>query len=176
MQIPELDENFTLTLTRVEGGAKLGDPRQALLTILRNDDAVEFAAPTHVRVDEGGRATFTILRHGRTDEAIYVNYTTKDGSARSADRDYTPITQQVLFDAGETRKSFSVSIREDDKPETDENFTIVLTSSTGDTSIYGNKVVVVTIAASDDPNGIFHFNGNSQMNKTANENSIVSFK
>ncbi|CAB4012860.1 G- coupled receptor 98, partial [Paramuricea clavata] len=175
-EIPELDENFTINLTQVEGGAKIGHPREAQLTIVRNDDAIEFAAPAHVRVDEGERATFTILRHGRTDEAIHVSYTTEDGSAMSSDRDYNPITQQILFANGETQKSISVYISDDDKPESDENFTIVLTSSTGDTSIYGNTVAVVTIAASDDPNGIFHFDGNSDLNKTANERGTVSFK
>ena len=171
-----MDENFTLTLTQAEGGAKLGNTREALLTILRNDDAIEFAAPTHVRVDEGGQATFTILRHGRTTEAIRVNYTTRDGSATSSDQDYIPVSRQILFARGETQKSFLVNIPEDDKPETDENFTIVLTSSTGDTSIYGNTVVVVTIEASDDPNGIFHFDENSELNKTANERDSVTFK
>lgn len=129
-----------------------------------------------MRVDEGEQATLTILRHGRTNEVIRVNYTTKDGSAMSTDRDYNPITRQILFASGETQKSISVYIPDDDKPESDENFTIVLTSSTGDTSIYGNAVAVVTIAASDDPNGIFHFDGNSDLNKTANERGTVSFK
>ena len=147
-----------------------------MLTILRNDDAVEFEAPTHVRIREGEQATFTIRRYGRTNEAIRVSYTTMNGSATSGDGDFTPVAQQILFARGETQKRLSVVIPDDDKPETDENFTIVLTSSTGDTSVYGNTVAVVTIAASDDPNGIFHFDGKSDLNKTASERDTVRFR
>ena len=175
-KIPELDEKFTITLLEVNGGVKIGDPHEAVLTILRNDDGIEFKPPTRVRVSEGQRVTFTILRHGRHDDAIRVNYTTRDGLAKSSDGDYNPVSQQIQFGSGETQKSITVFIPDDDQPETDENFTIVLTSSTGDTSIYGNTVAVVTIAASDDPNGIFHFDGNSDLNKTASERNSVSFR
>ena len=171
-----MNENFTVTLTQTDGGVKVGNPNRAQLIIIRNDDAIEFADPIHVRVNEGQSATFTILRRGRTNEAIHVNVTTKDGSARSGEADYVPITQQVSFARGESRKSITVNIPDDDLPEPDENFTVVLTSSTGDTSIYGNTVGIVTIAASDDPNGIFHFDGDSDLNKTASEGGLVSFR
>ncbi len=129
-----------------------------------------------MRIREGEQATFTILRHGRTNEAIRVSYTTMNGSATSGDGDFIPVAQQILFARGETQKRLFVVIPDDDKPETDENFTIVLTSSTGDTSVYGNTVAVVTIAASDDPNGIFHFDGKSDLNKTASERDTVRFR
>lgn len=94
----------------------------------------------------------------------------------SSDQDYNPITGQVLLASGETHRTISVYIPDDDKPETDENFTIILTSSTGDTSVYGNTVAIVTIAASDDPNGIFHFDERTDLNKTVNEQDRVSFR
>lgn len=129
-----------------------------------------------MRVEEGNRVNFTILRHGRTSEVIRVNYTTRDDSAISSDGDYESDTGSVLFRRGETQKNISVYIPDDEKPESDENFTIVLTSSTGDTSIYGNTAAVVTIAASDDPNGIFHFYGDADLNETALEGKTVRFE
>lgn len=129
-----------------------------------------------MRADEGNRVNFIVLRRGRTSEVVRVNYTTRDDSAMSSDGDYDPQTGLILFRSKETRKTISVYIPNDDKPESDENFTVVLTSSTGDTSIYGNTVAVVTIAANDDPNGIFHFDGDSDLNKTARERNTVSFK
>lgn len=129
-----------------------------------------------MRADEGNRVNFIVLRRGRTSEAVRVNYTTRDDSAMSSDGDYDPQTGLILFSSKETRKTISVYIPNDNKPESDENFTVVLTSSTGDTSIYGNTVAVVTIAANDDPNGIFHFDGDSDLNKTARERNTVSFK
>lgn len=143
---------------------------------MRNDDAIEFAAPTDVRIREGGTAYFIILRKGRHGKPISVNYTTRDGSATSNDGDYEATSQQVSFAIGEVEKRISVSIPDDNKPESDENFTIALTSSTGDTAIYGNTVAIVTIAASDDPNGIFHFDGNSELNKTVKEQDAVNFR
>ena len=129
-----------------------------------------------MQVEEGAWVNFTVVRHGRMSEAIHVNYTTRDDSAKSSDGDYDPVTGSVQFRRGEKQKNISVYIQDDERPESDENFTIVLTSSTGDTSIYGNTVAVVTIAASDDPNGIFHFYGDANLNKTALEGKTVSFK
>lgn len=163
-------------LTHVEGGAKIGNPREVSLTILRNDDAIEFAAPAHVRVSEGHRANLVILRHGRTQEIVLVNYTSRDGSATMADGDYNPVSGQISFASGEVEKTISVFIPDDNQPESDENFTVALTSSTGDTAIYGNTAAIVTITASDDPNGIFHFDGGSELNKTVNERETVRFK
>ena len=144
--------------------------------MLKNDDAIEFEVPTPVTVTVGNTATFTILRHGRLQEPISVNYTTMDGSATSADNDYTPINNRVDFASGVNKRTISVSVLDDDKPESDENFTIVLTGSTGDTSVYGNTIATVTIAASDDPNGIFSFGNRSQLNKTGNEGETMSFR
>lgn len=105
-----------------------------------------------------------------------MDYVTRNDSATASGGDYDSVNEQVVFASGETQKSVSVYILDDNQPETDENFTIVLTSSTGDTSIYGNTVAIVTIAANDDPNGIFHFDGNSKLNKTASEGKPVAFR
>lgn len=143
---------------------------------MRNDDAIHFAPPTSVKVLEGGNATFRVIRLGRTSELISVNYTIVDDTAMAIDNDYDHRNRQIFFARGETQKYITISIPDDNRPEPDENFTVVLTSSTGDTSIYGNVVAVVTILANDDAHGIFHFDPRNDLNKTTKEGQDARFR
>ncbi|KAM6225436.1 adhesion G-protein coupled receptor V1 [Rhynchocyon petersi] len=156
-EIPEEMEEFTITLLNATGGAKIGNKTTATLRIRRNDDPIYFAEPRVVRVQEGGTAHFTVLRNGSVDSACTVQYATMDGKATAREGDFVPVEkgETLVFEVGRREQSISVFVNEDDIPETDESFYIILFNSTGDTVVYQYGTATVVIEANDDPNGIF---------------------
>nr|XP_001918372.2 G-protein coupled receptor 98 [Equus caballus] len=156
-EIPEEMEEFTITLLNATGGAKIGNKTAATLRIRRNDDPIYFAEPRVVRVQEGETADFIVLRNGSVDVACTVQYATMDGKATASEGDFVPIEkgETLVFAVGSREQNISVFINEDDIPETDEPFYIILFNSTGDTVVYQYGIATVIIEANDDPNGIF---------------------
>ncbi|XP_069483725.1 adhesion G-protein coupled receptor V1 isoform X2 [Ambystoma mexicanum] len=156
-EIPEDLEIFTVILYNATGGAKLGSVTQARLLIRKNDDPIYFADPIVVRVQEGGMSNFTVMRNGSADFSSTVMYATVNGGASAEEGDFTPISlgEFIVFEVGDREHNISVFTNEDDVPETDEPFHIILYNATGDTVVYGKGRATVIIEANDDPNGIF---------------------
>ena len=61
---------------------------------------------------------------------VTVDYATSDGTADASD-DYTAKSGTLTFDAGETSKTVSVSITDDETDESDETFTVTLSNASG---------------------------------------------
>ncbi|KAK0155883.1 G-protein coupled receptor 98 [Merluccius polli] len=154
-EIPEATENFTLTLMNVTGGARLGSVLNASLQVNKNDDPIYFADPFVVRVEEGGVANFTVIRGGRADFVATVMYRVVYGDASPTDLALLGDDAVLVYDVGEWMKNISVAVEDDDEPETDEPFHILLFDATGDAVVYGADTATVVIEANDDANGIF---------------------
>ncbi|KAM4753534.1 adhesion G-protein coupled receptor V1 isoform 2-T3 [Cyanocitta cristata] len=156
-EVPEEMEVFIIRLFNATGGARLGNITSAFLQITRNDDPIYFAEPLTVSVTEGSVANFTVLRNGSADAVVAVQYITVNGDATAEEGDFVPSGKNsvILFGVGEREQNLSVYINDDDTPETDETFYILLLNSTGDTVIFNAGVATVIIEANDDPNGIF---------------------
>lgn len=93
---------------------------------------VNISEPRVVRVQEGESADFTVLRNGSVDVACTVQYATVDGKATAREGDFVPVEGETLvFEVGNREQRISVFIKEDDIPETDEPFYIILFNSTG---------------------------------------------
>ncbi|XP_049326601.1 adhesion G-protein coupled receptor V1 isoform X2 [Astyanax mexicanus] len=154
-EIPEDNEEFTIILINATGGARLGSVLNASLQIRKNDDPIYFAEPAIRRVREGGMANFTILRAGLANFVATVQYRFEYGD--SSPGDFSQLSNDLLlvFDYGEWMKNISVAVMDDDVPETDEAFYIVLFNTTGDAVVYGQDTATVVIEANDDSNGIF---------------------
>ncbi|KAI4584561.1 hypothetical protein MJG53_007840 [Ovis ammon polii x Ovis aries] len=194
--IPELDEHYWVVLTsHGERESKLGSATIVNITILKNDDPhgiIEFVSddlivtineskgdntysePRVVRVREGETADFKVLRNGSVDVPCTVQYATMDGKATAREGDFVPIEkgEMLIFAAGSRQQNISVFITEDDIPETDEPFYIILFNSTGDTVVYPYAVATVIIEANDDPNGIFSL---EPIDKAVEEGKTNSF-
>ncbi|KAM6930325.1 adhesion G-protein coupled receptor V1 [Xenentodon cancila] len=171
-EIPEDRENFTITLLNATGGARLGNILTAKLWIDKNDDPIYFSEPVTVHVREGEVANFTVLRAGQTDFVATVMYRVEYGGA-SPD-DLTLLTNETLlvFEIGEWTKNISVAVEDDDTPETDEPFYIVLYNATGDTVVYGADTATVVIEANDDANGIFSLESKEKQVEEGKNNSF----
>uniref|UniRef100_UPI003AAD5B8E adhesion G-protein coupled receptor V1 n=1 Tax=Centroberyx gerrardi TaxID=166262 RepID=UPI003AAD5B8E len=154
-EIPEGMDNFTITLLNATGGARLGNILNASLQINKNDDPIYFAEPVVVRLQEGGVANFTVLRAGRADFVATVMYRVEYGDASPGDLTMLGNDTLLVYDVGEWMKNISVAVEDDNIPETDEPFYIVLYNATGDAVVYGADTATVVIEANDDANGIF---------------------
>ena len=100
------------------------------------------------QVNEGGTfATITVTRAGSTAGAASVEYATRNGTA--TDRgDYTPALGVLRFNAGDTSKSFTVSIIDDAYIETNEALNLSLRNPTG--AVLGSApTAVLTILDND---------------------------
>ncbi|XP_075069096.1 adhesion G-protein coupled receptor V1 [Mixophyes fleayi] len=173
-EIPEEEEVFTIIIFNPTGGARMGNVTFATLAINKNDDAIFFADPVVVWIDEGQVANFTVVRNGSADFVSTVTYTTVSGTADAEDRDFTGIAGDILvFEIGQRWLNISVYTSEDDIPETDEFFYLLLLNSTGDTVVSGNGNATIIIKANDDPNGIFYI---EPIGKTVEEGGYNQFK
>ncbi|XP_068617051.1 adhesion G-protein coupled receptor V1 [Brachionichthys hirsutus] len=153
-EIPEDMENFTITVLNTTGGARLGGILNASLHVRKNDDPIYFSEPLVVEIPEGAVANFTVLRAGPADFIATVMYRVEYGDASPGD--LTMLSEDTLvYDVGEWMKNISVAVEDDNIPETDEPFYIVLYNATGDAVVYGADAATVVIEANDDANGIF---------------------
>ncbi|XP_056394317.1 adhesion G-protein coupled receptor V1 isoform X2 [Hyla sarda] len=173
-EIPEEKEVFTISIFNPTGGAKMGNVTTATLEIDRNDDAVFFAEPMVLFVEEGEVANLTIMRNGSADFVSSVTYATVSGTAIAEEKDFIAVSGDILiFEIGQRMLNISVKISEDDVPETDEYFYVWLYNCTGDTVVSGNGNATIIIKANDDPNGIFYL---EPIDKTVEEGGSNEFK
>lgn len=93
--------------------------------------AVCYIEPVVQRIREGDVANFTVLRAGLANFITIVKYRFDYGEASPGD--FTPRSNVsiLVFDFGEWMKNISVAVMDDDIPETDEPFYIVLFNATG---------------------------------------------
>ena len=79
---------------------------------------------------EGVDATldFTVRLHGNAASAVTVDYRTEDGTA-TAGSDYTETSGTLTFAPGDTEKTVSVPITDDDVEDDGETFTLVLSNA-----------------------------------------------
>ncbi len=89
--------------------------------------------PSSPSVVEGGDATITVTRTGGSDGRVTVNYATSNGTAETGD--YDAASGTLIFEDGETSKTFLVSTNQDGDAD-DETVTLTL-SSPGPSSIAG---------------------------------------
>ena len=90
--------------------------RAATITIIDNDvpGAVRFGAATYTVTEAMATATITVQRTpGATASAVTVDYATVDGGSATPGVDYLLTSGTLTFNAGETSKSFTVTILND---------------------------------------------------------------
>ena len=149
----ESDETVNLALTNATGGATLGSPSTAVLTITDDDVAppgtLQFSAATSSVAENGGSATVTVTRTGGSAGAVGVTFATSNGTA-TAPADYTAVTQTVSFAAGDTaNKTVSVPITNNSVVEPSETVNVALSNATGGASLGSPSTAVLTITDDD---------------------------
>ena len=150
----EADETVNLALTNPTGGATLGSPSAAVLTITNDDlpaGTLQFSAATYSVAENGGNATITITRTGGSAGAVGVTFATSNGTATQPS-DYTAVTQTVSFANGDTAsKTVSIPIVNDTVVEANETVNLALTNPTGGATLGSPSAAVLTITNDDLP-------------------------
>jgi len=146
--LDEANETFTVTLSNPTN-ATLNDAT-ATGTITDDDTAgtIQFANAVFTVNEGAGTVTITVTRSGGSAANATVNYTTSNGSA-TAGSDYTTASGTITFLAGETSKTFTVSILNDAALESLESFNLALSSPGGGATLGAQSTATVNITDND---------------------------
>lgn len=127
----ESNKTFTVQLSNPVN-ATLGDSA-AVGTIIDNDSAPTLSVSgTSVNEGNSGQtaASVAVTLSKAFTSTVTVNYATVNGSA-TAGSDYTAASGTLTFNPGETSKTVAVSITGDTDVESNETFTVGLSSASG---------------------------------------------
>jgi CSLREA domain-containing protein len=144
----EPDETVNLALTNPTGGAALGSPNTATLTIVDNDlPTVQFSPANYSVTEDCTFVTITVTRAGDPSAPFTVHYASNPIQA-SERSDYTTAIGTLRFAAGETSASFALLISEDSLAEATEMLNINLGNPTGGVQL--GAAGTATVAINDD--------------------------
>jgi hypothetical protein len=159
-------ETFTVKLLNAKGGAVLGKPHIATVTVLDDEQSnattassssssatsatnpsagtFNFSAIGYAAAENIPTLTVTVKREGGSSGEAAVTYTSTNGSAKSG-TDYVNATGVLTFAANETSKTFTVTIADNGSIDGNRTFTLKLSSPTGGSGIGRAGQTTVTI-------------------------------
>jgi len=146
-------KSFSVTLTNATGGASLGSPASATVTIagsggVAKPGTLAFAASAYAVGQAAGTATITVNRTGGTSGAVGVQYATADGTA-IAGSNYTSASGTLSWPDGDaTAKTFTVAVSNVAPFSGTKNFSVVLSAATGGATLGAPASTTVTIGGS----------------------------
>ena len=132
----EPEESFTVELSDASGATF--EDETGLGTIVDDDEDGEVSGGPAIAigdataVEEGGTAEFEVRLNPASDAAASVMFATSDGTA-VAGADYESTSGTLRFEAGETVKTVSVAVLDDETAEAEESFTVKLRDVKGAT-------------------------------------------
>jgi Leucine-rich repeat (LRR) protein len=151
----EENETFNLTLTNATGGATIGEPSEAVVTINDNDTpqenhgTLQFSEATYNIDENGGSITIKVNRIDGSDGATSIDYATSDDTA-TASNDYTAKIDTLNWENGDsTDKTITIDITDDSTPENEETFIVSLANPTGGAQLGKPDTAKVTITDND---------------------------
>ncbi|MEM7551614.1 MAG: Calx-beta domain-containing protein [Bacteroidota bacterium] len=181
-QTVEVDEVLTLNLSNPTGTDVIIGDATGIGTITNDDQATVTIADVAVNEDNG-TALITVVVDNAVDSGFDVDVNTADGTATTADSDYTAVAAQTLTFAGTAGESetFNVTLGVDAKVEIDETVSISMSGlspvivASGDIDITDGatltidnddnatlSIVATTQAAEDATDGLFTITSSSQ--------------
>jgi hypothetical protein len=148
----EGNETFSVALSSPGGGATLGSPAAATVTIVDNDVAgpgkLQFSSATYSVSEGAGTAVITVQRVGGSQGSVTVRYATSNGTA-TAGSDYAAASGKLTFANGETSKTFTIRIIDDTLVEGNETVKLRLSSATGGATLGTPSAATLTILDND---------------------------
>jgi chitinase len=136
-RVAEENEAFYFNLTAATGATFADIPVQG--DILDNEPRVSISNSSLREGNSGTRSmTFTVTLEAAYDQPVTVRYRTADGTARASLGDYVAKSGTVTFNPGQTRRTFTVTVKGDTKSERNEYFHVVLGATSTNTRFLGN--------------------------------------
>jgi hypothetical protein len=135
----EANETFMVDLSNASNAGVADGSGQGTIT---NDDQVPDISVDDRSVTEGNTGTstltFDVTLSNPSDQTVTVDYTTNDGTATTADGDYDAAANTVSFNPGQTAKTVDVRVNGDLTHESDESFTVDLSSPSNGNVLAGS--------------------------------------
>jgi hypothetical protein len=132
----------------------------AELSIVDDDnptESVQFSDTAYSVNEADGTATITVTLSHALGVQTTVHYATSDGTA-TAGSDYTATSGDLTFAAGETQKTFNVSILNPATPDPEDPETVTVTlTSPGTSLVLGDPSTATLTINDDDPPGLLDF-------------------
>jgi hypothetical protein len=153
----EGDETLQVTLSGATGGAVLGSPQAATLTIV-DDDTASPPPPASIQwnvssdaVDESqGSIILTVTRTGNTAGQVSVRVATSGGDAVPGVH-YGAINQTLVFADGETSKNVVIPILDDGADDGNRSFSMFLSDPSTGAALGNLATIPITIRNTDQP-------------------------
>jgi hypothetical protein len=142
--LPEGVETVNVTLSAPTGGASLGTPSAAVLTIFDADPTFEFSATSYSVKETGLYAYITVRRSGPPTGTAKVDFATSDGTA-TATLDYRAVSATLTFLPGVTSRTVRVPILRDALVEGPETVHLALTQVAGQPPLGAASKATLTI-------------------------------
>ncbi len=142
-----------LRLSNAGDGAPLGGQDTAVLSILDDDTAVEFARATFQANENGANALITIRRLGIATNAFTVDLVLTNAESASgvaeAGLDYNATNVTLRFEPGQAEAVFKAGLRDDILLEGDEVAQLLLTNVTG-SAVLGPQATATLVIVDDE--------------------------
>jgi uncharacterized delta-60 repeat protein len=167
LSAPSLTVN--LALSSPGGGANLGNPSNAVLTILDNGGTLNFSAANYSVGESAGTATVTVTRTSGASGLVTVDFATGNGSSTAtAGLDYVATNGTLSWVDGDTSsKSFQVRIANDQVEETNETISVTISNVTGGGVLGSQNTATITIVDDDGQAGVdFSFDPGAGFNNS----------
>ena len=132
--------SYTTTQTDVDAGKVTNEATATLGGVTSGSDSVtvNWQAPQGSQPDltvssgeddeDAGSFTFTVTLNPSSLQTVTVNFATSNGTARSGS-DYTLTSGALRFSPGDTTRTVTVTIADDDVDESDETFNLTLSDA-----------------------------------------------
>ncbi len=146
--LPEANERIRLRLHNPSANASVGEPVN--LTIIDDEPRLQLSSDSYTVQEDAGTATITVVRTGRTDWPVTVDYATGDDTA-TAGSDYIPTGGTLTFAPGVTSRTFEVPIIDDLLDEPDERVRLTLSSPSANARLGSPAEAILTIRDNDPP-------------------------
>jgi hypothetical protein len=145
-------KTFSVELSDAQGGASIGTPATATVTINGSvaaaEGSLQFSAATYTVTQGAGPVTVTVNRNGSTSGAVSVEYATSSGTAVSG-TDFTATSGTLNWAAGDAAaKTFSVPISTATAFSGTKSFTVALSGPSGGATVGSPGSASVTITGS----------------------------
>ena len=146
----EGDRTFSVYLTNATptNVAFLLTPYTATVTITDDVAGLSFSSPSYTANENGQKATITVFRSNYTNNAVSVDFSTADDTGH-AGVNYFPTNGTLVFNNGDTAKTFDVALIDDHLIDGGHTVTLNLSNPVGNAVIVNPTNATLLIAETD---------------------------
>ena len=137
-------KTFRVILSNPTGGAVLGAPATATVSITDNDTGLHFASCSYQVAEVAGSLLITVARGDDGDFPVTVDYFTTDGTATNG-LNYLGATNTLFFAAGDTLQTFTIPVLNDGLQQPSRTFLLGLRNPTNQVLGTPSRVTVTIL-------------------------------